>query len=252
MPFVCHVLPHVQADGPANMAVDEALLESVAADPSAAVFRTYGWTVPTLSLGYFQHHAEAEADPRLRDAPIVRRPTGGGAIWHDREITYAIVLPRTHPAARSAADLYRAVHEAIAALLRTEGVEAHRRGGERDARAENQQSWPFFCFTDLDPEDIVLNGVKVVGSAQRRRSGAVLQHGSLLLSHAERTPELLGLGDLVSIETDPSYWSSRLCAAIPGVLSLNAQAQDLSAAERARADALRHQVYGNTAWTRRR
>ena len=51
---VCRLLPHMEADGPGNMALDEALLEAVAADPTGAVFRTYGWTVPTLSLGYFQ------------------------------------------------------------------------------------------------------------------------------------------------------------------------------------------------------
>src|SRR4051812_5496180 len=110
------------------MALDEALLDAVAEDPSAAWLRTYGWTAPTLSLGYFQRWADAQADPRWRDAPIVRRPTGGGAIWHDRELTYALVVPGQHPLARPSTALYRAVHEAIAGLLRARGLAADRRG----------------------------------------------------------------------------------------------------------------------------
>src|SRR5689334_9170111 len=79
----CRLLPHEVRSGPANMALDEALLDAVDAEPSSAVLRTYGWSEPTLSLGYFQAIAEAEADPRWRDVPIVRRPSGGGALWHD-------------------------------------------------------------------------------------------------------------------------------------------------------------------------
>src|SRR5947209_20176933 len=95
MTTTVRVLPHESGDGPWNMALDEALLDSVAADPSRAVLRTYSWSVPTLSLGYFQRFAESQADPRWRSVPIVRRPTGGGALWHDREVTYAVVIPRS-------------------------------------------------------------------------------------------------------------------------------------------------------------
>src|SRR2546421_10060311 len=97
------VLPHATSDGPGNMALDEALLDAVAADPSAAVFRTYEWSVPTLSLGYFQGVAEAEADPRWREGPLVRRPTGGGAIWAHHELTHALAVPRPPPPARGPA-----------------------------------------------------------------------------------------------------------------------------------------------------
>src|SRR5437868_9532074 len=122
------ILPHTTSDGPGNMALDEALLDVVAADPSAAVFRTYEWSVPTLSLGYFQGVAEAEADPRWREVPLVRRPTGGGAIWHHHELTYTLVVPRSHPLAQRPAELYRATHAAIAEVLRAQGIAADRRG----------------------------------------------------------------------------------------------------------------------------
>lgn len=246
---ICRILPHSSADGPAHMAMDEALLASVSDDPGAAVLRTYDWSVPTLSLGYFQASAEARLDPRWREVPTVRRPTGGGAIWHDRELTYALIVPRDHPAARRAADLYRAVHGAIAGLLASHGLAAVRRGeGSRTVLSTR----PFLCFTDRDPEDIVVAGHKIVGSAQRRRPGAILQHGALLLAGSEATPELPGLGDLTHVATDTHLWSERLQADLPGQLELLPRPDEPTRAERARAETLRRAVYADPAWTDRR
>ena len=73
------VFPFELADGATNMALDEALLDTVARGSEVALLRTYGWSVPTLSLGYFQHLEEAQADPRWRSVPTVRRLSGGGA-----------------------------------------------------------------------------------------------------------------------------------------------------------------------------
>ncbi len=114
--MLCHVFPYRVAEGPTNMALDEAMLEAVARDPSAARLRTYGWSTPTLSLGYFQSWAEVERDPRWRSAAKVRRATGGGAIWHEHELTFAIVIPSSHPLARPHTAQYRAVHDAAAGL----------------------------------------------------------------------------------------------------------------------------------------
>src|SRR5262249_51091426 len=138
----CRILPFAVADGPAHMAWDEALLDAVVADPSAAYLRTYGWSVPTLSLGYFQSYAEMEPDPRWRHVPVVRRPTGGGAIWHDQELTYALILPPHHPLARPARELYLALHSAIVAILRSVGVAAGLRG---PLSTENRKNRPFLC-----------------------------------------------------------------------------------------------------------
>ena len=246
----CRVLPHEAGDGPANMALDESLLESVADDPSAAVVRTYSWSVPTLSLGYFQPIARAEAEPRWRGVPIVRRPTGGGALWHDREVTYALVIPKDHPLARRSADLYAAVHAAIAGLIGTIGLDARRRGesGPPIGGAEP----PFLCFADRDPEDIVAGTSKLVGSAQRRRAGAVLQHGSILLGRSPVTPELPGVADLAGTAADPIAWAGRLAGAIPSALGLEAIDGRISAEERRRAGAMAGAIYRNPAWTRKR
>ncbi len=249
MTTACRVLPFAIADGPANMALDEALLDEVAADPSHAVLRTYGWSAPTLSLGYFQEVADAEADPRWRVAPIVRRPTGGGAIWHHHEITYAMVVPGDHPLARHAGDLYRATHAAIAAVLGTQGLAAVRRG---ESPASSTRNRPFLCFTDRNPEDIVFDGSKLVGSSQRRRPGALLQHGSVLLARSEVIPGVSGVGDLTPVTKDVHFWSSLLLGSIPAALGFLAEPSAVPGTTRRRAELLEREVYRDPSWTRRR
>ncbi len=159
---LCRVFPHEAADGPANMALDEALLDAVAAHGGAAYLRTYTWTVPTLSLGYFQQLALVRSDPRWRSVPIVRRLTGGGAIWHHHELTYALILPATHPSTRPHTAVYRAVHGAIARVLGELGVLVDRRA-EVDPEPTEGGVRPLLCFADLDPEDLVYQGFKLVG-----------------------------------------------------------------------------------------
>lgn len=259
----CRLLPHQIGDGPTNMAIDEALLDAVASDPTSSVVRTYEWSVPTLSLGYFQKISEAEADPRWLGAATVRRPTGGGALWHDREITYAVVVPASHPLARPSTALYRAIHAAIADQLRRLGLAAERRGSD-PRPLDPSAPRPFLCFQDRDADDIVVGQVKLVGSAQRRRSGAVLQHGSLLLSRSTTTPELLGASELglgldyesrqqaVHPGNDPRSWATILQEILPATLGGSTFERDLTDSERDQADKLRRQAYENPSWMRRR
>jgi len=248
--WTCRIFPHEAAGGAANMALDEALLDLVTDDPTAAALRTYGWSEPTLSLGYFQTVTEPESDPRWRGVPLVRRPTGGGAIWHDREITYALAVPRGHPLARASGDLYRAVHSALADALNGFHARARRRGG--DAKAVEALGRPFLCFTDRDPEDVVVDGSKIVGSAQRRRAGAVLQHGSVLLARSPRTPELRGASDLAAVPGGLEIWSSLIADRIPSALGFNARLDGWPANVLARAREVEQSVYLDPAWTRRR
>ena len=162
MRMTCRILPHVSADGPANMALDEALLDTVSADPGNAYLRTYEWTEPTLSLGYFQRLADVQSDPRWRSAAVVRRLTGGGAIWHHHEVTYALIVPASHPLARPNTALYRAVHAAIVEMLAGVGIKAERRGDDASPDRPGLDR-PLLCFTDRDPEDLVYQGFKIVG-----------------------------------------------------------------------------------------
>jgi lipoate-protein ligase A len=250
----CFVLPYEAADGPANMALDEALLDSVAGGAGTAYLRTYGWTVPTLSLGYFQRLAEARSDERWATVPIVRRPTGGGAIWHEYEVTYALVIAALHPMARSRNDLYRAVRAAFAKLLLDLGAQACAVGEAEStslgvAPEQTEHKRPLLCFTDRNPHDIVIGGFKVSGSAQRRRAGAVLQHGSLLFDVSDRTPELRGIRNVADITLGPQEWSDLMLARIPDAVGLRSLAVPAPDAVRKRASILEETIYRNPRWT---
>jgi lipoate-protein ligase A len=245
---VCLVYPYEISDGPANMARDEALLEAAGTGESVAHLRTYGWSEPTLSLGYFQRLAEVRADSRFRDVPIVRRPTGGGAIWHHHELTYALAVPERHPLARPSTRLYRAVHGAISGGLVGFGVQSVRRG-EVFSPDDCERGRPLLCFTDRSAEDIVFEGIKIVGSAQRRRGGAVLQHGSILLARSSRTPELRGLCDVADLSDDPKVWSERLVDWITTALGLRGIAWRLAEGIHVEAIARDTGRYRDPAWT---
>src|SRR4051794_30663710 len=96
-------------EGPMNMAIDEALLNS-AATGGIATLRLYQWNKPTLSLGYFQRAAEREMHPPSLACPLVRRASGGGAILHDRELTYSIAIPEASASAAASRRLYEGIH----------------------------------------------------------------------------------------------------------------------------------------------
>lgn len=214
----CLVLPHRTSDGPTNMAFDEALLDAVDADPTVALLRTYEWSRPTLSLGYFQRIAEVESDARWHGVDVVRRPTGGGAIWHHHDLTYAIVLPKQHPCYTAPGLLYRTVHDAISEALGQLGVEVHRMG---EVSRKNRRDRPFLCFTDRDCEDIVKDDVKIAGSSQRRRPFAVLQHGSVLLARSSTAQELQGLGEITGRHFHPEELADGIRRTIPSALNLS-------------------------------
>lgn len=252
--MLCRLLPHALERGSANMACDEALLESVSSAPTTAVFRTYGWECPTLSLGYFQSIADAESDPRFAGHPVVRRATGGGALWHHHELTYALVIPRSHPLGSRPGDLYREVHRAIGEVLSDLGLEIAefglvQPGVRRTARLVDR---PFLCFRERAPEDLVSQGAKVVGSAQRRRPGSILQHGSILLSQSDTTPELPGLNELAGLNIHVPKLIQSLQRSIVDRLGLEPKQDVLTHGERYLAATLEREVYLSDRWTRKR
>jgi lipoyl(octanoyl) transferase len=177
--------------GARNMALDEALLET-AVERGECTVRLYRWREATVSLGYFQPANGAAANPELAALPMVRRLTGGGAILHHHEWTYSCSVPAGHPLAESPTQIYDRVHEKIVAALAEQAIEATLRG---EALAGREGT--FLCFGRGDPRDIVHCGHKILGSAQRRRRGAVLQHGSLLVRRSEHASQFPGLIDLL-------------------------------------------------------
>ncbi len=174
--------------GAFNMAVDEHLLN--AGLQGAAALRFYEWDAPTVSLGHFQAAQGQFVPPRFTDLAVVKRLSGGGAILHHAELTYSCVLPTWHPITRDPAELYDLIHEVIIDVLTQRGVRCQMRG---DAAFPDQS---FLCFSRGDSRDIVMGSHKIVGSAQRRRQGVILQHGSILLRQSELAPEFPGIHEL--------------------------------------------------------
>lgn len=169
-------------DGPTNMARDEALMTRVGAFQSPPTLRLYEWSRPTVSLGYFQRFADfAALPPPLSTLAVVRRLTGGGAILHDLELTYSLTLPSNHPLLADGPNrLYELVHDAVISSLAPRRVQADR-GGRTDDSTPTRG--PFFCFARRHRFDVILDGAKLAGSAQRRTQAAVLQHGSIILGN---------------------------------------------------------------------
>ncbi|MFM7034227.1 MAG: biotin/lipoate A/B protein ligase family protein [Planctomycetia bacterium] len=180
-----------ESDGSTNMAADECLAAEAVAR-GGLVVRVYGWSSTTISLGAFQSIADARRCGAIAGLPIVRRPSGGGAIVHGTDITYAAAVPKGHPWGAVPQVLYDAFHGAMAGVLRERGVDASLFASKDRPSALDSPSTdgePFLCFDRRSPGDLVLehpalsgaHEPKIMGSAQRRLAAAVLQHGSLLV-----------------------------------------------------------------------
>lgn len=207
------------ARGSWNMALDEALLHR-AAEGAPPVLRFYEWQEPTLSLGYFQNYNDRTCHPASAPCAIVRRATGGGAILHDRELTYSCILPAGHAFGRRAADLYNAIHNSILAALARYGLAAtlvacgDQSSSAMGCGAREHNDEHFLCFERRTPGDVLLDGWKIAGSAQRRQRGAVLQHGSILLERSQFAPVLPGIYDLAGTRVERSDLAVRLRGAV--------------------------------------
>ncbi len=167
--------------GAENMAIDQALLEE--ADRTGRAFlRLYRWNPPCLSLGR-NEAAAARYDREMlerRGIAVVRRPTGGRAVWHEHEVTYAVAAPIT--LFESLRESYRAIHERLAAALRSLGADATLAAHRPSARPPVR---PGPCFASSVGGEVLVNGRKVIGSAQVRHGAALLQHGSILLDGSQ-------------------------------------------------------------------
>ena len=215
-----HLIFDEPRDGAMNMAIDQVLLESVSAG-APPVLRFYQWAQPTLSLGYFQSLADRDTHAASRALPVVRRSTGGGAIIHDRELTYSLSLPWPNDTEHSNLDIYRSVHGAILRALATFGVQGIPIRLASIGPLLPQAPPPFLCFQRRTDEDLLVHGYKVLGSAQRRIHSALLQHGSILLAASIAAPELPGIETLTGLEIpmpELSQTIARLLEPLTGVL----------------------------------
>ena len=229
------------------MAVGEALLEG-AAETGCSTLRFYTWLEPTLSLGYFQGYSERAAHRASQQCALVRRQTGGGAILHDLELTYSLALPVATSSAKDAAWLYEQVHTALIRALSFFGVAARFCNSSSTVLGEE----PFLCFQRRARNDLLLDDFKVCGSAQRRRRGAILQHGSILLARSEKAPELPGIRELSGKNLPTADVIQVAAREIGAGLGLDLVTGKLTAGETNAAQRLCDDKYSCNRWNQRR
>ena len=259
------------ARGAWNMAVDEALLESVGRGASLPVLRLYAWQPPCLSLGYAQPFTDVDL-PRLKERgwELVRRPTGGRAILHTDELTYSVIAPPDEPRlAGTLLESYNHLAQALLAALRLLGLPVEMQ--ERSAASQAGNTNPV-CFEAPSTYEITVGGKKLVGSAQARRKEGILQHGSLPLSgdlaritqalvfpdeaaRARAAERLLARAATVeSVLGRPVAWeeaAQAFTAAFHETLNLDLQRRSLTPDEEARAEELAESKYAQPRWTER-
>lgn len=226
------------------MAADEVLLRNADATGQRTL-RFYQWSEPTLSLGYFQKHADRASHAASLTCPLIRRSSGGGAIMHDQELTYSLTLPVDDRLSRDSQSLYEKIHKTLIECLGSLSVACDLHSVETTEEA-------FLCFQRRANGDVILNGHKVMGSAQRRNKSGMMQHGSLLLQQSDSAPELPGIaeisGQTLTVDEIVNCWSKLLADGFSERFH-----EDMFAAEEvARIKSLADEKYRAASWTLRR
>ncbi|MBN2258226.1 MAG: lipoate--protein ligase family protein [Anaerolineaceae bacterium] len=271
-PSTWRLICHPQANGAWNMAVDETLLEKVIAGDSPPVLRLYAWQPACLSLGQAQPVADvdrAQLDQNGWD--LVRRPTGGRAILHADELTYAVIAPVSEPSVRGTLlESYLKLSQPLTNALAILGLQVNalkNPDSNQAARSHNP-----VCFEEPSNYEIFFKGKKVIGSAQARRGNAFLQHGALpltgdltritqVLSHRDETARQAAAEKLNARATTLSdalgrvrTWDEAAQAfrqAFCQALGIHFQEDDLTAEERSLVEVFLLQKYGSDTWTLR-
>ena len=251
-------------DGHTNMATDLAMARLAGDVPYAATLRVYGWHPPTISLGYHQSLDDLELDQCRRDGvEVVYRPTGGRAVLHSEELTYAVVIgPGSYLFGLDIMTLYERLSHAILDALNRLHIAALFDRSQRTPQNFSRGELSSLCYASAIQHEIGVNGKKLVGSAQRRFEYAVLQHGSILLGpHHTQLARYLRHGDetwrkavqrymqqhtvsLDELRTPPVHYEE-LATALPmgfaGVLGVALTAAPLTSGEKACLEDLRQQ-----------
>ena len=199
------------------MAIDEVLLRTT----RFALMRFYRWREPSASFGYFDRFDEAEQFAAGR--PLVRRWTGGGIVPHGDDLTYSIIIPATEAAYRiSSPELYRLIHESIAAVLRSNGVES-------DLVSTSAPRVSAACFANPVTADLVEGERKIAGAAHRKTRHGLLHQGSIQWSDLGKA----------------------FCADLASCFSHHVSRQQLDDAVLREAEKLAAEKYETAAWLRR-
>lgn len=233
-----------------NMAVDEVLMRGAG---NSVTVRFYSWEPPTLSLGYFQKAGDFDLDAlEAQGIPFVRRPTGGGAIYHCEELTFAVAAGFLGQRRLGATlwERYERVHGAVCLALSAFGVDSKMRGGA--LAPPFSPSEHKLCFNRTIGCDIVAGGRKLVGSAQRKTPDGFLQHGSIPLRENPMTPEAAWVNACSEREVTYESLAAALAAAFEESFETQIMPGSLSEAEQAQVRICVERKYSTETWNLRR
>lgn len=262
---------HKKQNGAWNMAVDEALLESTAANQSPPTLRLYDWEPYTLSLGYAQPISDVDMDMLITcQWGLVRRPTGGKAILHADELTYSVTASESNKIlSGSVLESYQRLSLALLKGLEAIGIIADSKPKEDNIQHSLFSS---VCFQHPSDYEITFNRKKLIGSAQARKKGGVLQHGAIPLygrisriidvlaysSEQEREMAEIGLRQRATTITEilkrKFSWMEMASAIRKGfeeTLDLQFVNSDLNDFETRRAQQILEEKYASDQWTKR-
>ncbi len=250
------------SDGATNMAIDEAIARAVQAGLVPPTLRFYGWQPPCLSLGQAQSVTEVDMEAcAAAGVDLVRRPTGGRAILHVDELTYSVTAPESDP--RVSGDIVTSYRKLSAGLL--EGLHLLHIPGVQSNPPSKPMTSPI-CFEEPSHYEITVNGKKLIGSAQMRKGGVLLQHGAIPL-----TGDLARICPLLATRPDPQRVQAR-ATTVEAILGYAVSSDEAAAAiaqgfvhalavelvpgpltpqERLWAAELRRDKYGRDEWTKR-
>ncbi len=262
-PATWRLLRSSPADGATNMALDEAILRAVAAGLTPPTIRLYSWEPACLSLGRAQPVTDVDlAALQTAGFGLVRRPTGGRAILHVDELTYCIVAPQHEPrVAGTIVESYRRLSAGLVHSLELLGVEHI----AADRSADHRSTGPV-CFESPSDYEITVAGRKLVGSAQMRAQGTVLQHGTVplygdiaricqfLAAHPDPARVRGRAATVQEILGRPVTWdeaAAAITAGLAAALNLRLEPGELTQDELAWTRELREQKYAAPNWTQK-
>jgi lipoate-protein ligase A len=213
------LLRHAPASGARNMAVDEAILEGIQSGDSPPTLRFYDWQPATLSLGIAQPLSDVDLDAlHARGWDMVRRPTGGRAILHTDELTYSVIGSVDEPRlVGGVIESYRRLSMGLLGALEFLALPVKQQASN-GANGHAPLDPNPVCFEVPSDYEITMDGKKLVGSAQARRKGGVLQHGSLpLFGDIARITEVLRYPDEAARQSSAERVRSRAATVEEGL-----------------------------------
>ncbi|MGB1249343.1 MAG: lipoate--protein ligase family protein [Candidatus Promineifilaceae bacterium] len=264
------LLIHESADGASNMAIDQAIGDAVRTGRSLPTLRFYRWQPACISLGQSQ---SADLLDQSRCATfgwqIVRRATGGRTVLHADELTYSIAIPQTDPRAKGGVlQSYQRLSLGLQAGLTLAGLAPQRAQKDSAVSVPNDAA----CFNTASVYELLVAGRKLIGSAQMRSRGLVLQHGSLplrgditrlidglnldagqrLAAKQRLLAQAITLSEAMGCEINSADLVTHLTNGFASALNIDFVSSQLSDDEQAHAAQIRAQKFANLAWTYRK